>query len=67
MDAPVLADQQRPYVHQLSVDTGWNLEDLPETMQDRDLITEFLDSLLLSTILDADDDFNTNRWSLQDY
>ena len=31
-DTAVLADKQNIYIHQLCVDTGWHLEDLPIEM-----------------------------------
>ena len=34
MGVPVLTDQQR-HIHQLCVDTGCNLEDLPEVIVDK--------------------------------
>ena len=36
IDAPVLADQPKSYIHQLCADTGCSLEDLSGVMDDRD-------------------------------
>ena len=36
IDSPVLADQQKIYIHQLCADTGCSLEDLLGVIDDRD-------------------------------
>ena len=58
MDTPVLADQQKTYIIQLSVNPRCFLDDLPRAMIDwsRWLQKESKDSVLLPHLDNVDDD-----------
>ena len=46
-DTPVLMDQQKTYIHQLCVDTGCHLENLPRAMTYRFTLCDMMIYLLV--------------------